>query len=205
MHRLNVRVVAFCLAALGMSLPALAQPVPKVEVSGGYQFLNFVVGGEHESMPKGWYFDAARNLNPTIGLVFQIGGNYKTFEQSASAGGVTFRASADLKVHEFLGGVRLNARPRQQRPALVPFGQVLVGGIHGSADVSATTTPAGQAPVAFNVSNSDTNFALQAGGGVNFGFTDRLGLRVGADYLRLFAEDGGVNLFRFHSGIVYGR
>jgi hypothetical protein len=59
MYRLNVRVLAFCLAVLGMAVPVFAQSAPKAELSAGYQFLNFVVDGENESMAKGWYFDVA--------------------------------------------------------------------------------------------------------------------------------------------------
>jgi hypothetical protein len=40
---------------------------------------------------------------------------------------------------------------------------------------------------------------------VNFALTDAVGLRAGADYLRVFAEDEGANLFRFHVGVVIGR
>jgi opacity protein-like surface antigen len=202
MYRLNVRVLAFCLAVLGMAVPVFAQSAPKAELSAGYQFLNFVVDGENESMAKGWYFDVAGNLTPTFGLVFQIGGNYKTFEESVALGGITSTASADLKVHEFLGGVRLNSHAGA---TIVPFGQVLVGGMSGSVDVSSTTTIPGQAPISFNQSDSGTNFALQTGGGVNFGLTDGVGLRVGADYLRIFEDGGGANLFRFHVGLVFGR
>jgi opacity protein-like surface antigen len=202
MYRLNVRVLAFCLAVLGMAVPVFAQSAPKAELSAGYQFLNFVVDGENESMAKGWYFDVAGNLTPTFGLVFQIGGNYKNFEESVSLGGITSIASADLKVHEFLGGVRLNSNARS---TIVPFGQVLVGGMNGSVDVSSTTTLPGQAPISFNQSDSGTNFALQAGGGVNLGLTDGVGLRVGADYLRIFDDSGGANLFRFNVGLVFGR
>jgi opacity protein-like surface antigen len=202
MHRLFARAVAFCLTVLGLAVPAFAQSAPKTEVSGGYQFLNFSLEGENESMPKGWYFDVAGNLSPLFGVVFQVGGNYKTFEESFTLGGVTSTASADFKVHEFLGGVRVNVR---SRPAFVPFAQVLAGGINGSVEVSSTTTIPGSAPIAFNDSESGTNFALEVGGGVNFGLTSAVGLRVGADYLRVFAEDNGANLFRLNIGIVIGR
>jgi len=187
---------------MGAAAPAFAQSVPKVELSGGYQFLNFSAEGQSESMPKGWYFDVAGNLNPMLGLVFQVGGNYKNFDESVSVGGITARATADLKVHEFLGGVRLNARSNS---TIVPFGQVLVGGINASIEVAASTTIPGLDPISFNEEDSGTNFALEAGGGVNFGLSDAVGLRVGADYLRVFAEDSGANLFRFTVGIVVGR
>ena len=90
--------------------PPSAQTAPRTEISAGYQFVTFSVDEENESLPEGWYFDVAGNLNPMIGVVFQVGGNYKTFEESVTVGGGTFTANADLDVHEFLGGVRLSAR-----------------------------------------------------------------------------------------------
>ena len=136
---------------------------------------------------------------PMIGIVFQVGGNYKTFDEALTIGGITAAASADLKVHEFLGGIRANLRSSR---AVVPFGQFLVGAVNGSVKVSASATIPGQPPITFDDEDSTTNFALQAGGGVNFGLSDSIGLRAGADYLRVFAEDQGANLFRFHAGIV---
>jgi opacity protein-like surface antigen len=203
MNRPHVRVLSLCLAALSLAGPASAQTVPKVELSGGYQFLNFSVEDESESMPAGWYFDVAGNLTPMFGIVFQIGGNYKTFEESATVGGITATATADLKVHEFLGGVRLNLR-RPNSP-IVPYGQVLVGAINGSVEVTASTTIPGMAPITFNEEDSGTNFGLELGGGVNFSLADAFGLRVGADYLRAFEDEAGANLFRFHVGVVFSR
>lgn len=202
MHRLTVRALVFCLTALAIVVPASAQTTPKVELSGGYQFLNFSLNGENESMPVGWYFDVAGNLTRMLGVVFQVGGNYKTFDESVAIGGITATASADLKVHEFLGGVRMNLRSNS---AVVPFGQFLVGGVNGSVKVSASTTIPGQSPITFEDEDSGTDLGLQAGGGVNFGLTDAIGLRVGADYQHIFAEGDGANLFRFHVGVVIGR
>ena len=202
MSRVYVRMLALCVTLVCVAVPASAQSTPKAEISAGYQFLNFSVEGENESMPKGWYFDVAGNLNPMIAIVFQVGGNYKTFEESVSFGGATASTTVDLKVHEFLGGVRLNARTGS---AVTPFVQVLGGGLNGSVEVTATTTVPGQPPFSINDSDSGTDFALEIGGGVNFPLSDGVGLRVGADYLRIFEEDAGANLFRFTVGIVFGR
>jgi hypothetical protein len=185
-----------------VAIPASAQTFPRTEISGGYQFVTFSVEGETESIPKGWYFEVAGNLNPMIGVLFQVGGNYKTFEESVTIGSGTFTAEADLKVHQFLGGVRLNAR---DNPRLVPYGHLLVGGINGSVDVSTTTTIPG-IPT-FSEEVSETNLGLVFGGGINFGIAERTGIRFGVDYLRIFAEDEGEgsNVFRFHVGLVIGR
>jgi opacity protein-like surface antigen len=194
--------VSFCLAAFAVAIPASAQTTPRTEISGGYQFVTFTVEDESESIPKGWYFEVAGNLNPIIGLVFQVGGNYKTFEESVTVGGGTFSAEADFDIYQFLGGVRLNAR---DNPRLVPYGQLLVGGINGSVELTATSTIPGIP--GFSQEESETNLGLVVGGGVNFGVTERTGIRFGVDYLRIFAEDegDGSNVFRFHVGVVIGR
>jgi opacity protein-like surface antigen len=201
MSRRHLRLLGFCLAALCMAIPASAQTTPRTEISGGYQFVTFTVEDESESIPKGWYFEVAGNLNPMIGLLFQVGGNYKTFEESVTAGGGTITAEADLDVYQFLGGVRINAR---DNPRLVPYGQLLIGGINGSIEVTTTST----IPIipGFSAEDSQTNLGVVVGGGVNFGISDRTGIRFGVDYLRIFAEDeGGSNVFRFHVGLVIGR
>ena len=198
--RLPVCVLGFSLVVLSAAIPVSAQTVPRTEISGGYQFVNYSVDGEGESLPKGWYVDVAGNLTPIFGVVFQVGGNYKTFEESFSIGGATITGTADLKVHNFLGGVRLSARKSSR---FVPYGQVLAGAVNSAIELTATTTIPGVP--SFSQDDSATNFALQAGGGVNFGLTDNFGIRFGLDYLRVFAEDEGINAFRFHAGVVFGR
>ena len=200
MQRLPGRVLGLCLAVLAVSVPVAAQTTPRTEISGGYQFVTFSVDEESESLPKGWYFDVAGNVSPMFGIVFQVGGNYKTFEESVTLGGGTFTATADLKVHEFLGGVRLSAR---DNPRLVPYGQLLVGGINGSVELTTTSTIPGVP--AFSEEDSSTNFALVLGGGVNFGVAESVAIRFGVNYLRIFEEDAGSNVFGFHVGVVVGR
>ena len=193
------RVLGFGVIALGASLPAAAQTVPKVEMSGGYQFLNLSIEGENEALGKGWYVDIAGNVTRSVGVVFEVGGNYKSLTSTESFQGATGTATADLRLHEFMGGVRFNAR---QNPTIVPFGQVLVGGVRLSAEVSATGSVGGIPIVSFSEEDSQTNLAVQAGGGVNVLLADQVGIRVGLDYLRVFEEDSGANVFRFAAGIV---
>jgi opacity protein-like surface antigen len=194
-----MRVLSIGVVFLAVAVPATAQTTPRTEISGGYQFLSFAVEGQdNESMPKGWYADVAGNLTPMIGVVFQVGGNYKTFNESITVGGLTLAASADLKVHLFLGGIRINAR---QNSAFVPYGQVLVGAANSSVDLTGTIPGI----PSFSQEESATNFTLELGGGVNFGLTDNTGVRFGVDYLRAFADEDDVNAFRFHVGVAIGR
>lgn len=197
--RMCMRVLSIGVVFLAVAVPATAQTTPRTEISGGYQFLSFAVEGQdNESMPKGWYADVAGNLTPMIGVVFQVGGNYKTFNESITVGGLTLAASADLKVHLFLGGIRINAR---QNSAFVPYGQVLVGAANSSVDLTGTIPGI----PSFSQEESATNFTLELGGGVNFGLTDNTGIRFGVDYLRAFADEDDVNAFRFHVGVVLKR
>lgn len=214
MHRVALtRSVLLTVAVIGAALPASAQ-TPRVEVSGGYQFLNVSadlgsidtgdvpVRDVDQSLPTGWYVDLAGNLTRHLGVVFEAGGNYKSISESASFGGIGASASVDLKVHEFMGGVRYSSRTN---PTVVPFGQFLVGAVNGSAKVTASGSIAGSPGFSFSGEASGTDMALQAGGGMQLRLSDQFGVRVGADYIRILADEGGVNAFRFAAGVVLAR
>jgi opacity protein-like surface antigen len=208
-----LRSFLLTVAALGVALPVAAQ-TPRVEVSGGYQFLNVSADLESidtgdlpvrdvdQSLPTGWYIDLAGNLNRHFGVVFEAGGNYKSISESATFGGIAASASVDLKVHEFMGGVRYSSRAN---PTVVPFGQFLIGAINGSAKVTASGSVTGSPGFSFSGEASGTDIALQAGGGMQLLLTDKFGIRVGADYLHILADEGGVNAFRFAAGVVLAR
>jgi hypothetical protein len=88
-----------------------------------------------------------------------------------------------VKLHTYAGGLRASVR---SNPNVVPFGQLLFGG--------GTISPEGE--------DSSTEALMQVGAGVDLATTARVGLRVGVDYIRVFAEDEGVNLIRFAVGAV---
>ena len=179
------RSLTFCLVAIGAASPAVAQETPKAELSGGYQLNRF----EKETVPKGWYFDVAGNLNKMIGIVGEVGGVYKSKLDS----GIT----DDTKIHQFMGGVRLSGR---QNPRAALFGQVLVGAARVSFSESGSVQ-VGSITLSINQKDSKTDFAFQIGGGVNVRATGKVGVR-GADYVRIFHNDKGTNIFRFVAGIV---
>jgi opacity protein-like surface antigen len=207
-----IRGLLLTVAALGAPLAAAAQ-TPRIEVSGGYQFLNVSADLESfdtgnipirnvdQSLPAGWYVDLAGNLNRYLGVVFAAGGNYKSITESVSFGGLAASASVDLKVHEFMGGVRFSSRAN---PTVVPFGHFLVGAINGSAKVTASASVAGSPGFSISDEASGTDIALQAGGGMQVRLGDNVGVRVGADYIRIFSVEG-VNAFRFAAGVVFAR
>jgi len=205
----HLRLASLCLVGLGMAVPAAAQDTPHVELSGGYQWLDAKKGDVSSSYPLGWYADAAYNWNRLIGIVAQAGGGYDRRESAFANEGVTFTTTGDLSVHNFMGGVRLNGR---QSARQVWFGQALAGGVRVSLNATGTATGRGTT-LSQNWSQSRTYSGLQFGGGVNWALSPRVGIRVGADVLRIlhpgegdrtipFFVGDGTNVYRFAAGIV---
>jgi opacity protein-like surface antigen len=195
----STRVACICLVVAGVAMPAAAQNAPRGEISAGYQLLG-ARGDVDETLEKGWYADAAGNIGRVFSVVFQVSGNYKTFDETVTVGPITTNVNVDLKVHEFMGGIRANARGSQ---TITPFAQFLAGGVHGSADVSGSVVAGGQTFFSTNTSDSGTDFGLQIGGGVNFKVSDTFGVRFAADYLRVFGDGDDLNAYRVAIGAVF--
>jgi hypothetical protein len=138
-----------------------------------------------ESFPKGWYADVAGNVSDTLSIVGQVTGNYKTIED--------IDGDFDLDFLTFMAGLR-GSSPGRVRG----FGQFLVGGAKLKGSVP-------------GFSDSETDLAIQLGGGVTVLGSANIGLRLGVDYLRMFAKDEGailggddVNGFRANVGVTLG-
>jgi len=188
------------LVTLGLAQPAAAQGNDKGDMTFGYQFLNLSSAGESQSFPAGWYADLAGNLTRDVAIVAQVGGSYKSLSESVAIGGASATANADIKLYQFMGGMRFSAHAN---PSVVPFAHVLAGASYGTASYSGTGTLGGQTLVAVSGADSSTNFALQVGGGTNIWMTRTVGLRVGVDYVRIFETDAGANVFRFGAGLGF--
>jgi len=191
-----ISVAVAALLATTLAQPAAAQ-TEKGDVAFGYQFINLSADGDSQSLPAGWFVDMAGNLNRVLAVVAHVGGNYKSVTESATFGGASASATADIKLYQFMGGVRMSSRTN---PTVVPFGHFLAGATYGSGSFSGTGNFAGQT-FALSGADSRTNFAIQVGGGTNIGMTSTLGIRFGVDYLRIFSDDGGANAFRFGAGV----
>jgi hypothetical protein len=198
--------------AVFMAAPliAAAQDAPKVEVSGGYQLL-YLWGedGEDdnsETFEKGWYADVSARVTRSVALVFQAGGNYKTMRERLALEGVEIDANLKLKLHQIAGGVRFYAPTANG--VVTPFVQVLGGGFRLAGDSSATIVIDGEETTMTDEGDSETEPMLQAGGGIDIRLTRRIGIRVGADYLRVFTdafgEEIGINGIRVGAGAVIG-
>jgi hypothetical protein len=124
----------------------------------------------------GWNTSFAGNLTPWMGLVGDVGGNYKNV------------LGVNLRLHTFLGGVRVTGRSEFGR--INPFGQVLAGLVQSSASYSGLGISSGN------------DFAIQPGGGVDIGLSDSIAVRMQFDYRTIFDEGERFNEIRFMPGIV---
>ena len=199
LSKMNMLAGMVMAGAIVAAVPASAQTTPTVQVSGGYQFLNLSFEGEGETLGKGWYGEVAGHFTPMFSAVFEVGGNYKSVSESLTINGVTTTLDADFSVHQFLGGVRVSHR---RNPSLVPFGQVLFGGVNVSVEGSGSASIGGGEIFSFSEGDAATEFAMQIAGGLDLRVTDRAGIRVGAGYTRIFADEG-VNAFRAIIGVVF--
>jgi opacity protein-like surface antigen len=161
--------------------PASAQEAP-VELSGGYQLFSLEPGQDQntQTLRTGWYIDLAGNLARVFAVVGQVGGNYRSRD--------LFGNELRFSLHEFMGGMRASGRANT---TVVPFGQALIGLVRANLSVLGERV-------------SVTKFALQFGGGVNWRVTQRIGIRVGADYLRIFNEQEGRDIGDLSGGDTGG-
>jgi hypothetical protein len=174
-----------------VAAPAFAQTAPTA-LSAGYQFTRV----PDLNLPLGWYVDVARNIAPRFAIAGEVSGGYKS--ETVTVGSSSVDETARL--HTFMGGVRVAG---SANPKVVPFGQVLLGAARASGGVTASDP----AVSVLAATDADTEFALQIGGGVTLTTSGNVGVRLGADYRRVFISDGGENEFRLVAGVVipFGR
>lgn len=194
------RVSGIVLLALGAAMPALAQDERKAEVSAGYQLITFNGDDVDETFSRGWYADVAGNIGPIFAVVVQVGGSYKSFEETETFAGVTSTVTASLKLHQFLGGVRVGPRHK----SVSPYAEFLVGGVNGSADVEGSVVGGGQTLFSSSESDSSTELALLFGGGVTIWLNEGVGIRGSVGYMRIMADDAGSNIIRVAGGVTFG-
>ena len=187
-------IVMMCGLLAAAAAPAAAQggATPKAEVAGGYQWLH----GKSETLKKGWFADLAVNANRAVSVDLQVDGSYDSMSDSVSSGGVNVSLNANHHVYHVMGGVRFNNRKDK---AATAFAHVLAGVQRQSASGTATAT--GSINQTASASDAVSDFAVEAGGGVNIRLGSRAGLRIGGDYIRVFS-DPGLNIVRVTAGVV---
>jgi len=113
MKRLSMVLAVMLVLGAGS---VFAQDVPKVEVFGGGAIMNVREGGGELTL-KGWTGSVNANVHDVVGVVGEIGGNYKS----------------GFKVHNFLGGLQFSHRGNEK---VAVFAQTKAGFVHSSGSGS---------------------------------------------------------------------
>lgn len=163
-----------------------ASDYPKWEWFLGYSYINGRVGsGIPTFNANGGSSSIAYNVNRWFGLAADFGG-YHT--------GTIDHVSVDANEFSYLFGPRLNYRfGENSRNTL--FGQILVGGVHGNASFA-------------GASSGQNAFGMTAGGGLDFGVTKHVAVRVAQLEYMLTNYDFGngyqpQNNLRFSAGVLF--
>jgi len=172
----------------------------KTEFSAGWRYYH----SEDTSYPKGWYADLATDLTPsdvtpTFAVVGEVGGTYKSRDDSRTIGGVRYTGSADFSLYTFMGGARVRAA--STNPRIVPFGQFLFGVARQKTSVDLSASGPGSGTLSFSDEDSNTDAALALDGGVDVDTGGSLRVRVAGGYFHVFG-DSDSNAFRASVGVV---
>jgi outer membrane protein OmpA-like peptidoglycan-associated protein len=164
--------------------------IPRYEVSGMYQYLDFSPGNSlNDISSHGVAGSFTYNASRWLGFTEEVGHHPFTRDLS-SLGGST---SAEGSITSFLFGPRLNYRKFDY---FVPFAEFLLGASHGSTELTGTA--------------SQNSFAVAAGGGIDVVLNKNWAWRfVQLDYLMTnhtgtaVSANGRQDNFRIGTGIVY--
>ena len=211
---------AFTFGALAVS----AQDHNKFEFYGGYQFHNISTGlgdvndiiGEdifdNRITAHGWTLAATGNITKRIGIKFE----YSSTGRQLLDENLGFDTDTKLRVNQYLGGIQIKNNDKDG-PRFKPFFHALAGIANErirctrncDLEVATPTLVGGTSTSTFNESNS--NFAMVFGGGIDVKVSKRIDIRViQVDYNPIFfggienldLADRTQNNFRFGFGIV---
>jgi opacity protein-like surface antigen len=187
-----MRKLLFLLILIGLCpLAAQAQdPVPRVEVFGGYSYLR--TGSGYDQDLHGWNTAVSGNLSRHFAIKADFAGHYDAYNFT----GIEVRNF----VHTFLFGPQVNIRATER---INPFVHALVGVAHDR-----TKARLGTAETVY----TDTGFAFAVGGGVDAKWGEHVSWRVfQTDYLLTRYQDPtlvplqkrNIHHFRFSTGVVF--
>jgi opacity protein-like surface antigen len=179
-----LRRSVFTLAALVViSIGAFAQDYPKAEVFGGYSYLY----SDGESL-NGFKASVAANMHQNFGIAVDVSGHY--YKEGFSFGDSFAGLTGDT--YTIVAGPRFSSRTNSR---VTPFAHVQAGMARTSGGVDV---------FGYGVSDSETGFAMTAGGGVDVNVSKSIAIRVAqADFLMTRLGGETQKNFQYSAGIVF--
>lgn len=213
----NLQLLVLLATMSLVSIPAIAQDHPRMELFLGYSALitpsdeavitdgiDTVMVKRETSFINGWNASLAVNANSWLGFVGDFSGHYGPVDYRASdaVDNVVFGTRA--RIHQYMGGPQFSRRGDSTRV----FVRALIGAVTVRESVSIED---------ININETATGFALGAGGGLDVRINDRLAWRAfQADYFwyrfgqpKLIVNGAQIsnsttqNNFRISTGLVF--
>jgi hypothetical protein len=179
MKRVFLTGVLFVCALVSTTRPAAAQ---NLNVDLGYQWQRLSADGDSLSFPLGFSAAVAGSLpnNPNLSILGQIDWSRKSEEE--------FGFEESISLLGFGGGARWSFTTN---PSMTPFIQAVIGAVRYSEGGDFGDF-------------SETDMAIQFGGGVAFPLSGNISGLGQVDYRRIFSEGEGTNSIRIVAGIRIG-
>jgi opacity protein-like surface antigen len=179
MKRVFLIGVLFVGSLMASAVPAAAQ---NLNVDLGYQWQRLSADDDSVSFPVGFSAAVAGALpnNPNLSILGQIDWSRKSEEE--------FGFEETVSVVGFGAGARWSFTTN---PSMTPFVQGVIGAVRYSEGGDFGDF-------------SDTNMAIQFGGGVAFPLSGNISGLGQVDYRRIFSEGQGTNSIRIVAGIRIG-
>lgn len=171
-------VIVIALAVPSLASAQAASPAAsKGDVAISYSILRD--SDLKETFGIGWVLAGAKNINKVLGIVGEIGGNYKTM--------TVLGTDVSLSVHSFQGGLRLR---NENNAKVVPFAQVLAGLARAGASL-------------LGESESSNALSIQPGAGIDIHLRKNMSFRGQADFRIIRSEGETSNEFRAAAGLAF--
>lgn len=195
------RLALVVLSVLLFSSAVMAQSSDRIELFGGYTYLNPDFSLVSPNHVNGWNASANFKVRRWLGFVADFSGFYPSHFYPG-CGGCSQGATTSGTSYTFLFGPQFSLR----RGRFSPFAHFLLGDGHVSpTDFNSTS---------YNTFKSNNALSLAAGGGLDYSVTRRIAIRGQADWLYAWftpigGGDPGVNYVknrstaRLSTGIVF--
>jgi hypothetical protein len=160
-----------------------------------FPLLNF---GSHQSL-HGWNFGGEEDtLAKWFGVVIDVSGTYGTNNVNLSSiAGISTKLRTKLRFYTFTCGPQFTLRSSSK---VQPFVRALLGGAWESFSVNGLEN---NVPQFAEVKTKDSGFAYGGGGGVDFFFSRKIGLRIAADVIRTPFFDDTQNNMRGTAALLF--
>jgi opacity protein-like surface antigen len=139
-----------------------------------------VHNADNRQTAYGFETSATGYFNNRVGIEGNFDGHFKTktFDVSATPTSAIVPVRVKLSEYNFMAGPHVRFPSGDSK--VVPFLHALAGGNHSRSSGTAT---------GITVNDNATDFALKLGGGLDFGVSEHVGVRLSADYNPVFERN----------------